>query len=872
MVPVSTTGRDKALTQQLASPRGSDVQPKEPMLGARQHPPQFVFKPLILMFLLFGILRAPAQTTQSPNFMQIDASGTSSEAQPSEFQGGSAVSPSGQSIGVNSRYLTLNGKPWLPVMGEFHYSRYPENRWEEEILKLKASGVQIVATYVLWIHQEEVEGKFDWSGQRDLKRFVEICAKHGMYVYPRIGPWAHGEARNGGFPDWLVASVKSPRSNDPRYLAYVERYYSEIAHQLNGLLWKNGGPIIGIQLENEYSSQGPGRGEEHIRELKKIAIQSGLDVPIYSVTGWDNAAVPSVAVLPVFGGYPDAPWSEAIQQLPPNEVYTFRFGSRVSGDMGAMGAKQQQFANKSAVSGYPFLTAEIGGGMQDTYHRRPVVSADDIAAMCPVMLGSGVNLYGLYMFQGGQNPDGKLSTLQESQTTGYPNDVPVKSYDFQAPLGEFGEERGSFRKLKLVSYFLNDFGSGLAPMIAHAPSVLPKGAADFSVPRVSVRASGDQGFIFLNNHVRDYPMPERIATQLQIKLPDETLLVPRSPINIPTDSYFIWPFNLDLGGVNLKYSTAQLFTEIEDTDTRNFIFFAIPGIAPEFAFESADLAPMKPSTASVTRLGDIAYVTAKSTGFDSPLKIHTKFGKTIRVFVIDQSVAENTWKVKIDGKQHLLISADQFFADEDHIHLQATGHSDFSFRIFPPLKGLAGNRPIRLTGVSGETSSFAAALPERVVALRDHKLCKSSEVPPVMLGPAVSWRTQRVAQAPDDLAFDKAAKWLIDLPPNAMNGLSELFLNVEYLGDVGRLLSGDHLLEDNFYNGLPWSVGLSRFLAPGKSASLTLSILPLRADAPIYLESRYRPIHSDQVQWEELTHIKLVPQYELLLKTNIANP
>ena len=78
--------------------------------------------------------------------------------------------------------------------------------------------------------------------------------------------------------------------------------------------------------------------------------------------------------------------------------------------------------------------------------------------MFPVMLGSGVNLYGTYMFQGGENPDGKLTTLQESQATGYPNDVPIKSYDFQAPLGEFGEERASFRKLKVFQYFLNDFG------------------------------------------------------------------------------------------------------------------------------------------------------------------------------------------------------------------------------------------------------------------------------------------------------------------------------------------------------------------------------------------------------------------------------
>src|SRR5208283_1151937 len=88
---------------------------------------------------------------------------------------------------------------------------------------------------------------------------------------------------------------------------------------------------------------------------------------------------------------------------------------------------------------FPFLTAEMGGGMELSYHRRPVLSGDDVAAMALVKMGSGVTLTGYYMFHGGTNPDGKRTTLQESQATGYLNDLPVKSYDFQAPLGEFGQ-------------------------------------------------------------------------------------------------------------------------------------------------------------------------------------------------------------------------------------------------------------------------------------------------------------------------------------------------------------------------------------------------------------------------------------------------
>jgi hypothetical protein len=186
------------------------------------------------------------------------------------------------------------------------------------------------------------------------------------------------------------------------------------------------------------------------------------------------------------------------------------------------------------------------------------------------------------MYHGGENPDGRLSTLQESKATGFPTDVPVKSYDFQAPLGEFGDERSSFRRLKLFTYFLYDFGEALAPMTVHAPSKRPENPQDLSLPRLSVRSSGDSGFIFLNNHVRHQTMPSRNDFQVTIKLPRETLKVPDIPFTIPNGAYLMWPFNLDMKGVRLKYSTAQLFTRLAGNNETDYFFFAIPGdVLPE---------------------------------------------------------------------------------------------------------------------------------------------------------------------------------------------------------------------------------------------------------------------------------------------------
>src|SRR5258708_2866695 len=166
------------------------------------------------------------------------------------------TNPQGHSIEFTNYTMLQDGKPCIPVMGEFHFSRYPFQEWEDELLKMKCGGVNIVATYVFWIHVEEEEGVFDWSNNNNLREFVSLCGRHGLQVMVRIGPFAHGECRNGGIPDWLYGRPFQLRSNDGRYLKYVKRLYDAIGAQIDGLLFKDGGPIIGVQLDNEYMHAG----------------------------------------------------------------------------------------------------------------------------------------------------------------------------------------------------------------------------------------------------------------------------------------------------------------------------------------------------------------------------------------------------------------------------------------------------------------------------------------------------------------------------------------------------------------------------------------------------------------------------------------
>jgi beta-galactosidase len=806
-----------------------------------------------------------AQDKAASSPVTIDATAPIPPPRPAAFHAGTAVNPSGETIGINDRYLMLNGKPWLPVMGEFHYTRVPEEQWEEQILKMKAAGVQIVATYVIWIHHEEVEGQFDWSGRRNLRHFVELCARHGMYVYPRIGPWAHGEVRNGGFPDWIVQKVKNTRRNDPLYLSYVETWYAQIAEQLHGLLWKDGGPVIGIQLENEYSMQGPDAGEAHILTLKRMAVSSGLDAPLYSVTGWDTTAIPKDEVVTVFGGYPDAPWDSSLQDLPPQEVYAFHFDRGPSGNMGAIGPVVNDHA-KNAPSSFPFMTAEMGGGVQDTYLRRPVIQPDDVAAMVPARLGSGVNLYGTYMFQGGENPDGRLTTLQESQATGYATDVPVKSYDFQAPLGEFGEERALLRKLKIFNYFLNDFGGVLAPMLPFAPAKLSAGPEDLSIPRVAVRTDGKSGFLFFNNYLRHYAMPDRPAFQATIKLPGRTLKLPAQPVDMPSGSYGIWPFGLTLGGFHLRYAIAQLFTRIADPSGISYYFVATRGVLPEFVFEDVGGVTIAAPGSTLTRQDGSIVITNLHAALDQAITATQEHGGTTRIALLTEEQAENLWKLKTGNVDRLLLTPDQFYANKTRATLQRDGDPNFRFTVIPPLvKPPTAQIQLKTTGAGQNLSAFTGSLPKRAPRVSVEALRPAGSVPPVKLSPPLSWRPVGIAVAPDEEAFALAAKWIITIPPQDWEGVDDLFLEVNYDGDVARLTSGGRLLVDNFYNGGPWRIGLKRFRSQIAGQGLVLEILPRRADAPVFLEKPYRDASPKAGQIVELHSLELVPQYELQL-------
>ncbi len=501
--------------------------------------------------------------------------------------------PNGGTIEVNSRYIVRDGKPYIGIMGEYHFSRASRENWATELQKMKYGGITIVATYLFWIYHEEEEGVWNFTQDRDIREFVRTAAEIGLDVVLRIGPWAHGECRNGGFPDWLLKlggtkpSKYNPstldrqdgfvlRDNNPEYMGYVRKWYSHIYAEVKDFLYKNGGNIVAIQIENELVDNA-----EHIKALKELAIEIGLEAPIYTATGWNSkfgARLPVDEVMPVFGGYPDAPWAQGgLKELPPSIHYAF-YPERNDSSIGAdLIEPTDKDGWRLPYERYPFATCELGPGMESTHHRRVVVSAMDAYAISLVKLGAGNNLMGYYMYHGGTHKLGKLSTLNEDRASGYPNDVAMLSYDFGTCISEFGEIREQYRRLRLLHLFVQDFGDVLAPMES-VPAAVFVPETDTKNLRYAMRTNGKSGFVFVNHYQRHGHIEDIKNVVI------DTGIVRFPSINVKGDIAFFVPFNMTLGEHTLEYATAQPLAKEGDT----YYFLSIDGIKPVYKFAGCE--------------------------------------------------------------------------------------------------------------------------------------------------------------------------------------------------------------------------------------------------------------------------------------------
>lgn len=736
----------------------------------------------------------------------------------------------GESLAFDSYTVRWNDRLTIPVMGEFHYARCRRDDWPDALDKIKAGGVTIVATYVFWNYVEEEQGVFDWSGSNDLRYFIQLCGARGLKAIVRLGPFAHGECRNGGLPDWLYGQPFEVRSTDARFLAYTHRLYTEIAAQLDGLLFKHGGPVIGVQLDNEYMHCGapwevPFRqgvewvsagteGAVYMRALKQLAQEVGLDVPLYTSTAWVRSPLLEGEMLPMQGGYAFTPWSPDpnFQQQPTHE-FLFRDRHRFPVTNGAASYDGTR---------YPFAGCEIGSGIMVTYYHRPIVPPESVEAMAVMNLAGGANLLGYYMFHGGTHRVGRHSYMNEFT-------VPRLTYDFQAPVGEFGQIRPSFNRLRLLHTFLSDFGALLAPMRVMLPdnaaTITPEDTAHL---RYAARALGDSGFVFINNYQDHVELPEYTGVRLHVQTANGPLVFPRATsMTVARDSSAILPFGLSLDGLRLEYATTQLLARLAHDGETTYLFFAPHRMPGEYAFARSSYQSLAVEGGEVAEDNETTVITV-SPGLDCALSFTLDSGQRVRILTLTREQAEHTTRQPLRGQERFIIADAALIQDVDTSYFTGPD-AQVDYQVFPALAGPPASR-------SGLWSQHTAAVPAREITLAVEKLTE--------------------------------ARAVVQLPPDLYDGVSNVLLRVDYTGDTGGCFIEGQLVHDNFWNGTPWEIGLRQMAPQPEGATLLLHITALtrtpgsKTFTPTGM-AFYPDVDRDQIA--RIDQITAVPVYRIAL-------
>jgi hypothetical protein len=751
--------------------------------------------------------------------------------------------PKGDKISISNYYLELNGEPFFGISGEFHYSRYDKNYWEEEIVKMKLCGINIISTYIFWNHHEEVQGVFEWTGNKSLRKFIELCHKNDVYVIVRIGPFDHGEVRNGGMPDWMFGRPFEVRSNDKEYLAFVDRLYKEIGKQIEGLMYKDGGPIIGTQIENEYMHSaspwelttginnewlpGGNDGNSHMKNLKMMALNAGIDTPLYTCTAWGGAATPLDEMIPLWGGYAFWPWIfyGDVEEHPATPEYVFRdyHNNKMP--------KCYNYEPTYEPESFPYSCCEMGGGMTVFYKYRFILPAESVTAMSLIKVAGGCNFVGYYMFHGGSNPKGKVNQFLNEHAT------PKISYDFQAAIGEFGQIRKSYKELKVLHYFLSDFEKELSPM----KSIIPEEAGsidphDVDTLRYAVRARDGKGFVFINNYQDHVETKQQRDFNIKLEFEQGEINIPeKGGLSLEKDSCCILPFNFNVGATVIKYATAQPITVMEHSGEKYYFFFTPEGMNGEYCFDKKGICDIEASNANIEETKE-SYFVRINDDCTSIIKLVTENNQNITVCTLTKVQSMNFWKVKLDGEERAIISDGTLALIDGALKIEATDIESVNLDVFPSLSSemLVNGASVIKKGFKGIFYSYEFSIERKNIEIKLNKI--------------------------------KNSKATINISKEQFTNIKDIMLRVDYVGDIGYAFIDGELINDNFCNGATWEIALKRFEDMLVEKGMYIYIAPIKEGNKVSSDSTMAGrTEVTEKEIAEINSIKAVPIYEITI-------
>lgn len=722
-----------------------------------------------------------------------------------------------------------------------HPSRVPRASWAQDLRAMKAGGLDTVQAYVFWLHVEEVQGSMDWSDNRNLSAFIDAAADAGLFVSLRIGPWCHGEARNGGWPDWVQYSGTALRTNSTGFLSLVRGWYVGVAAQMTGRYFADGGPIISVQLDNETPNI------DYLLALRALAIDVGINPFMFIKTGWptsDKPVDPSL-LFPVSGGYFDEFWT--------------------NGENSTSGLLFHSSAPNSLIDSQ-LITAEAGPGMASSYHRRIFVNSSIATAAIQSFLADGIVVLGMYMYHGGSDPHGLLNSTQEQQGVGEggANDMPCRTYDFHAPIGEAGQPRPHFHGIRKLALAARAHASWLAHTSTFLPAIQPSGASDTATLRWAARSDGLKALIFLNNIQSFYDMNPMNNLRLSVLLGGGAVAIPAAssaPIDVPSGASMTWAARTPLeGGMVVEYALASPLGDVWAAPTRSVAFFAAAaGVRAELAFRATTVgggAVGYTCAASATCSLENGLIIVRSfspvTQNDSlvpQIVLAGDGGVSVSALVLDADLGARLWVHDFAGARTA------FLSDATTPLLTVESASPKTFTLLSTGLGAPASvwlcpAPASLTPAGGASvpvqkdglfGLFTFPLPPRSVFVTTALVSPAG--PPRVIPKGPNGRAQAPARDGGFGEFANAGAWNITITGTPAAGV-DVRLVLSYNGDAARIYPvgsaherGDLIL-DHFFNGHDFEIPLSRFniAVPGALELRVLPQGPRDVGAPVYFE------------------------------------
>jgi len=532
-------------------------------------------------------------------------------------------------VSYDKKSFIFDGKRKFIFSGELHYFRIPPSQWKDRLLKCKRAFLNTLGAYIAWNWHEENEGEFNFKGDRDLNRWLTLAEELGLYIIARPGPYICAEWDFGGFPNWLIPKECKLRSLESNYIRYCARYFDKVDEIIKPHLIKKGGKVFLYQVENEFEV---GDLPYHLR-LKELAEQDGIDIPVATnenvwVRGSSIIECPDPYLRSWIIAEPMYKIKDLIKTQPDKPPFALEVGTHMYISQGGL---------------LPFSDGYRPPSLDEVYLK--------------ALIAAGVTGFNWYMYCGGTNLG--YWTARDVATT----------YDFEAPIREWGELGARYYISRRLGGFLDSFGEMLLETIPVDDYCKIEGKGI----EVFTRKDKEKAFLFLSNI---YAKECKFKFSCPHPVTGENILIPKKGMyQLPGYSMTIMPINLKLSdSYILLYSTSEIFHFIDNGKEKILILYRDSGIDAEIALKVK-------SRVKVTGIedyhleNDTLYL--NYTHKDSPQIINIDGEEILKLIIVNKEIASKTWFFNYQGKRYPILS-DIYFLEEEREEGNA---SSLSFQI-----------------------------------------------------------------------------------------------------------------------------------------------------------------------------------------------